>query len=116
MRGVPLGRWERSSSTGGRTCGGSLPSTPHVDPAALDVLPDESGVFELGVELIDALHELLDTSREGVEADPDGAILPGRFHDDGEIDVVRRVQPPSPDDGPEREANAVVQSPPSPWP
>ena len=72
----------------------------HVDLPALDVLLDEHGVVELGVELIDALHELLDVPGEGVEANTDRAVLAGGLHDDRKVDVVRRVQPPSPDDGP----------------
>ena len=50
--GVPFGRWERSSSTGGSASGGELPTTPTVDLPSLDVkfLMREQSVKDLGLE------------------------------------------------------------------
>src|SRR5262249_14486217 len=72
----------------------------YIDVAAVDVLLDEDWVVELGMELIDTLHELLDISGERVEADADRAVLAGGLDDDRELDVLGRVQPSSPDDRP----------------
>src|SRR5204863_4093257 len=44
-----------------------------IDLTALDVLLDEDGMVEVGMQLVDALHQLLDAARERVEPDADRA-------------------------------------------
>ena len=59
-----------------------------VELAAFDVLLDQGRGVELGVDVVDALHQLLDRAAYRAELDADRAVLARRLHDHRELDVV----------------------------
>jgi hypothetical protein len=63
--------------------------------AAFDVLLDQDRRVELLLQLVDALHEVLDRLAQRVERDADRAVLARGLDDHRELQVVRPVEAPA---------------------
>ena len=107
MRGVPSGSFDRSSSTTGSAVGLSLPMHADVHLAPFDVLLDQHRRIEVGVQPVDALHQLADRRHHGVELDADRAVLARRLDDHRELEVVREVEAAAVRAGEHRRVDAV---------
>jgi hypothetical protein len=56
---------------------------------------------------VDPFHQFPDGRHHGVEFNPDRAVLAGRLDDDGELEVVGKIQPPPEGAGEDGGVNAV---------
>src|SRR5207244_11070987 len=74
-------------------------------PSLHDALP--IWAVELGVDVVDALHQLLDRVAHRAELDADRAILARRLHDHRELDVVGVLGAPAIDRAEVRRVDAV---------
>jgi hypothetical protein len=85
---VPSGSFGQIELDDGERFGLVVADDADIHLPAFDVLLDQDGRIEVGVQPVHPLHQLTDRVDDGAELDPDGAILAGRFDDDGKVQVV----------------------------
>ena len=107
MRGVPSGSFDRVELDDRQRLRMFVADYADVHLAPFDVLLDQHGRIEIGVQPVDPLHQFADRRDDGVELDPDRSVLPRRFDDDRELEVVGKIEAAAIRTGENGRVNAV---------